>query len=156
MNREPIQRSEVLPEDLVELLAEAMMPALASAPDRADAIKAGMLERVRAGRARFLTVRADEGDWVEIAPLVHLKRLHDDGHVRSFLLRLAPGARLPAHGHFAEETCLVLEGSAHLGELEVRAGDFHLAQEGSVHGEITSRTGALLFIRAASETGVRF
>lgn len=155
MNKEPIQHSQVLPEDLVELLAEAMSP-LAPAPDRAGAIKARVLDRVQAGRTRFLTVRADEGDWVEIAPLVHSKLLHDDGHVCSFLLRLAPGARLPAHGHSTEETCLVLEGSAQLGELEVRAGDFHLAQEGSVHGEITSRTGALLFIRAASDVGVRF
>ncbi len=154
MNNERIPPGQVLPDDVLEQLAEGLPP-LAPSPDRADAVKANLLERVHAVRSRFVTVRGDEGDWIEIAPQVHSKLLHDDGHVRSFLLRLAPGARLPAHGHSSEETCLVLEGSAHLGEFEVRAGDFHLAHEGSVHGDITSRSGALLFVRAASDAHLR-
>lgn len=155
MNSQRIAPGQVLPDDIVEQVAEALPP-LAPPPDRAGAIKANVLERVRTGRSRFVTVRADEGDWVEIAPQVHSKLLHDDGHVRSFLLRLAPGARLPTHGHSTEETCLVLEGSLQIGDLDMRAGDFHLALEGSVHGEIASRSGALLFLRAASGASLRF
>jgi len=155
MNNPRIPPGESLPEDLVEQLADALAP-IAPPADRAEAIKASVLGRVRAARARFVTVRADEGDWIEIAPRVHSKLLHEDGQARSFLLRLAPGARLPVHGHAAEETCLVLEGSLQIGELEMRAGDFHLALEGSVHDDITSRSGALLFIRAASDAGARF
>lgn len=155
MNNECIPPGQVLPEDLVRELVEGL-PSLPPSPERAEAIKASLLERVAAGRSRFVTIRGDEGEWVEIAPHVHSKLLHDDGHARSFFLRLAPGARLPAHGHAREETCLVLEGAAQLGELEVRAGDFHIAHEGSVHGEITSRSGALLFIRAASDATLRF
>lgn len=145
---------QVLPDDLLAQLAEALAP-VALPADRAEAIKTSVQERIRACRTRLLTVRADEGKWVDIAPGVQSKLLHDDGRMRSFLLRLAPGARLPAHGHSAEEACLVLEGSAQLGDFEVRAGDFHLAERGSVHGEITSRSGALLFIRAASDAGPR-
>lgn len=139
--------NQTLPDDVIERLVNAAAPVM-PAPDRAAAVKSALMERVRADRNRFVTVRADEGAWVKIAPLVDLKVLHDDGHARSFLLRLAPGARLPAHTHVGEEACVVLEGTAALGDLEVRAGDFHLAAAGSAHGDITSRTGALLYLRA--------
>ena len=155
MSQPTIPRSQVLPDDLLAQLAEAMTP-IALPAGRAEAIKADVQERIRACRARLLTVRADEGEWVEFAPGVHCKLLYGDGRTRSFLLRFAPGARLPAHRHSAEEACFVLEGSAQLGNLEVRAGDFHLAQRGSVHGEITSRSGALLFLSATSDVRLRF
>ncbi len=155
MNNERFPPGQVLPEDLVRELVEGL-PSLPPSPERAATIKASLLERVQAGRSHFVTIRGDEGEWVEIAPHVHSKLLHDDGRARSFLLRLSPGARLPAHGHAHEETCLVLEGSAQLGGLEVHAGDFHIAHEGSVHGEVTSRSGVLLFIRAASGATLRF
>lgn len=151
----PNGRKEVaLPEALAAGLAEGVAP-VAPLPDRAAAVKARIAERVRRERSRFLTVHAGDGSWVRLAPGVRSKLLHDDGAMRSFLLRLEPGARLPSHGHAAEEACVVLEGSAQLGDVEVRAGDFHLAPAGSVHGEVTSRTGALLFLRAASGTGLR-
>jgi mannose-6-phosphate isomerase-like protein (cupin superfamily) len=148
------KKGAALPEALAAGLAEGVAP-IAPLPHRAAAVKARIVERVRRERARFLTVHAGDGSWVPVAPGVQSKVLHDDGTTRSFLLRLEPGARLPSHGHAAEEACLVLEGSAQLGDIEVRAGDFHLAPAGSVHGEVTSRTGALLFLRAASGTGLR-
>jgi anti-sigma factor ChrR (cupin superfamily) len=143
-----------LPGALAARLADAIAPA-APPPACAAAVKARLLERVRGERSPFVTVRAGDGKWVQIAPGVQWKLLHDDGAMRSFLLRLEPGARLPSHGHAAEEACVVLEGTAQLGDIEVRAGDFHLALPGSVHGEVTSRTGALLFLRAASGSGLR-
>jgi anti-sigma factor ChrR (cupin superfamily) len=144
------KKPPVLPDDAAARLAESIAP-LAPPAERAAAIKARVLERVRGtGNAQFVTVHAGEGRWVQIAPGVQSKVLHDDGRSRSFLLRLEPGARLPAHGHAGEEACVVLEGSAQLGGVEVHAGDFHLALAGSVHGEVTSRTGALLFLHAAS------
>jgi anti-sigma factor ChrR (cupin superfamily) len=151
----PDDRKEAaLPGALAAGFAEGIMP-IAPLPDRAAAVKARIVERVRRERSRFRTVHAGDGSWVQIAPGVESKLLHDDGAMRMFLLRLAPGARLPSHGHAAEEACVVLEGSAQLGDIEVRAGDFHLAPAGSVHGEVTTRTGALLFLRAATGTGLR-
>jgi quercetin dioxygenase-like cupin family protein len=151
----PNDRKEAaLPAALVAGLAEGVVP-IAPLPDRAAAVKARIVERVRRERSRFLTVHAADGSWSQVAPGVQSKLLHDDGAMRSFLLRLEPGARLPSHRHAAEEACVVLEGSAQLGDIEVRAGDFHLAPAGSVHGEVTTRTGALLFLRAASGTGPR-
>ena len=148
------KKKAALPDALAAGLAAGVAP-IAPLPERAAAVKAQVVERVRRERSRFRTVHAGDGSWVELAPGVRSKLLHDDGAMRSFLLRLEPGARLPSHGHAAEEACLVLEGSARLGDVEVRAGDFHLAPAGSVHGEVTTRTGALLFLRAASGAGLR-
>jgi anti-sigma factor ChrR (cupin superfamily) len=148
------KKETALPEALAAGLAEGIAP-LAPPPERTAALKARIVARARRERSAFVTVHAGAGQWLAIGPGVQSKLLHDDGTMRSFLLRLEPGARLPAHGHAAEETCVVLEGSAQLGDIEVRAGDFHLALTGSVHGEVTSRTGALLFLRAASATPTR-
>jgi quercetin dioxygenase-like cupin family protein len=148
------KQDPVLPEALAARLAEGVAPVVPP-PDRLAAVKARVAARAAGGGSRFVTVHAGEGTWIEIAPGVRSKLLHDDGAMRSFLLRLEPGARLPAHGHAAEEACVVLEGSARLGEVEVRAGDFHLALAGSVHGEVSSAAGALLFLRAASGAVLR-
>ncbi len=148
------EQESVLPAALAARLAEGLAPA-APPLGRLAAVKARVAARARGEESGFVTVHAGAGRWVAIAPGVHSKLLHDDGAMRSFLLRLEPGARLPSHGHAAEEACVVLEGSARLGEIEVRAGDFHLAHAGSVHGEVTTETGALLFLRAASGTALR-
>jgi anti-sigma factor ChrR (cupin superfamily) len=152
MKNQPTQR--VIPDELADALAEALAPS-APPPERVAAVKRAVIERIRAGRSRFVTVRADQGDWSKLAPGVQCKVLHDDGETRWFLLRLAPGARLPRHGHAAEETCVVLEGDAQLGDIEAHAGDFHLALPGSVHDGITTRSGALLFLRGASSAGLQ-
>jgi len=64
-------------------------------------------------------------------------------------LKLEPGAAVVPHDHPVDEECLVLEGEARIGELVVRAGDYHLAPRGKPHGMITSEHGALLFLRGA-------
>ena len=42
---------------------------------------------------------------------------------------------------------MVLEGEAWFGDTPVRAGDFHLVPRGLTHGDLTSPTGALIYIR---------
>lgn len=100
--------------------------------------------------ADLITVRADQGAWHELAPGVHRKDLHEDpvGGTRSFLLRFAAGARLDAHDHAGDEYCMMLEGDVRFDDLELRAGDFHLAPRGTPHGPAISRAGALLYIQA--------
>ena len=46
----------------------------------------------------------------------------------------------------------MLEGSVRLGEVEVSAGDYHVARAGTIHGEVVSETGAVLYIRTKSGT----
>ena len=142
----------VLPADVVEALAHGLAGPLPDA-GRADALRLRILDRVRGERPRFLTVRAADGEWEVLAPSVAVKILEDDGRMQSFLLRLGPGARLPPHEHAAsDELCVVLEGSVRLGDIEVSAGDYHVAMAGTVHGEVVSAAGALLFLRTASGT----
>jgi len=62
---------------------------------------------------RFVTVRSAEGAWVPLAPNIAVKVLDDDGTMQAFLLRLDPGAKLPAHEHpEVDEMCVVLQGKA--------------------------------------------
>ncbi|MGQ0677819.1 MAG: cupin domain-containing protein [Rhodospirillales bacterium] len=99
--------------------------------------------------ANSRTIRADVGEWLEVAPGVTMKRLHQDNDdaVKSVLLRLLPGASLPPHDHPHSEECLVIEGEITIGDLHLGAGDFHVAYPGSPHDAIRSRRGALLYVR---------
>jgi len=159
-----------LPEDLVQRLLLDALP-IDPPAERVRALKARILERVSAMTQETapqqqsaneltihyentITIRADVGQWVEIVPRVHLKRLHRDGDARTYLLRLEPGGVIPRHHHDSDEECMVMEGEVFLGDLRVAAGDYHLAPRGATHGEIRSPNGALLFIRSA--TGIAY
>lgn len=94
-----------------------------------------------------LTIHAAEGNWFEILPGITVKMLRQDDISCSYLLRLAPRASLPAHPHTLDEECVVLAGDVWLGDVQARAGDFHLARGGTPHGEIRSEGGCLLYLR---------
>lgn len=115
-------------------------------------LRARVLERARvtSPSGHFITLRNQEG-WSELAPGVSVKVLFVDQHAatKSFLLRAAPGACLPEHEHHGDEECMVLEGSFTLGDLTLRAGDFHCAPKGSTHGKAFTENGVLVYLRAA-------
>ena len=128
-------------------LLEGLEPLQPSAQQRSK-IRAQLFQRIHASSAAEsprITVRSDQGQWRKIRPGVRAKTL--DKNTRAFLLDIAPGASLPMHRHHEDEECVVLRGSASLGELKVSAGDYHLARSGSRHGKISSETGALLYLR---------
>ena len=54
----------------------------------------------------------------------------------TMLLRGKVGAVYPSHSHTAPEECYVLRGSISVGDLVLRAGDFHHADPDSDHDEI--------------------
>ena len=92
-----------------------------------------------------IVVRKDGTPWVaspmpgvEIRPLLAEK---------TFLLRISPGAILPEHHHYANEQCLVVEGSitdAH--GTTVNAGDFVFMPARSTHHALHSEAGCVLLI----------
>lgn len=94
------------------------------------------------------TIAAGDAGWREIAPGTHVKTLWvpQAGETASFLLRLDPGTRLPAHPHAFEEECLMLSGEAFFGDILLREGEYQTAPRGHVHGEAWSETGALVYI----------
>jgi quercetin dioxygenase-like cupin family protein len=137
----------LLPQEIKEALLDAA-PEIALAPARHDALKDQLLTRVRGARSAHLTVRADEGEWEPMGPLVDRRILSDDGITRTFIMRLQPGARRPSHSHADQETSYVLQGSLRYGSLELKAGDYHEAAPGSAHESVETDTGAMVLIRA--------
>lgn len=141
---------------LTEKVTEALLQAITPlAPDaaRAERMRWRTLQTIqdesRQNRRDYLTIHAEEGTWVDLLLGVEMKMLCKHGPSTSFLLRLAPGARLPAHEHLAGEECLVIEGELWLDEfLVIRAGDYHFAPTGLPHGVAKTETGALLFLRS--------
>ncbi|MFN4263152.1 MAG: cupin domain-containing protein [Thioalkalivibrionaceae bacterium] len=100
-----------------------------------------------------MTRRAHEGQWWSVRDGIRIKSLHVDKRSgsRSFLMSIAAGATYPAHPHQHDEECIVLEGDVRIGDERLVAGDYHLAPAGSVHTELSSEHGALLFLRAGLE-----
>jgi len=159
-NKTPIQDSDAV---LDPLVLEAMLLAVdpvETAPDMAERLRARVLSIARptalpAGEptsdAPLVTIRANEGDWLQRAPGVEMKVLHETPRSRSVLFRLAPGGVLPPHGHIDEEECIVMSGSVQIGDRLLSEGDFHLAGGGTDHTPITTSTGALLYVRNGRE-----
>ncbi len=117
-----------------------------SPPER---LRKRVMDRIRGSNpANFVTIREEDGAWESVVPGIDIKRLHREGTYHSFLLRLRPGAKLPAHHHGADEECLVLQGETRMGDIVLKTGDYHLAPQGVPHATVTSDCGALLFIRA--------
>jgi anti-sigma factor ChrR (cupin superfamily) len=139
--------SPPLPDELMQRLAEALDHGADAPP---PALRSRLLARARRTPPRGLqTVRAGEGDWRVFLPGVHLKPLAREGDTLTYLLRLDPGAIVVPHEHPQDEECIVLAGEAHIGDLVLRAGDYHLAPQGVPHDAVRSTTGALLFLRGA-------
>lgn len=102
--------------------------------------------------ADSMTLRADAGRWKKIGPGVECKLLYSDkaSGARSLMMRLAPGAIYPAHDHSSLEECVIVEGDMIVGDLQLHAGDYHVVQAGTRHGEVTSQNGGVVFLRYAA------
>ncbi len=126
------------------------MPSTPATPAQARAIRRRLLERVADTDDSHLTVPPGAAGWQPFGDGVQIKVLREHGGLLSYLLRLAPGARLEAHRHPADEECVVLDGVLKVGSrTEVGPGGYHLARAGSLHAAISTDTGATLFLRGA-------
>jgi ChrR Cupin-like domain len=135
--------------ELLAQLSEAIEP---EPVDRItqDRIKKKLLRRISADTTeRHLTAQPEAAGWQPFGEGITIKVLHEAAGVMSYLLRLAPGAFLPAHRHPVDEECLVLEGEVQIGALRVGAGGFHLGRKDILHDRLCSAEGALIFLRGA-------
>lgn len=140
-----------LDQDIIHALTS--VPAgVPAPPGLVDRVRQRLMTRIAQDcTPRHLTVQANDDSWHPFRPGVERKVLHvsDDGIV-SCLLRLAPGAVVPAHRHPVDEECVVLQGSLRIGsDLVLRAGSFHMGRQHVAHAAITSDDGALIFVRGA-------
>jgi quercetin dioxygenase-like cupin family protein len=141
---------EVLDDAVVEALSQAVKT-VAPGPRQKVDMRARILARINGPPpAGSFTLRAHEGEWIRLSPLVEKKVLHRNRqhNTQTTLWRLQPGGIIPAHRHSAEEECLVLEGEVRLGGHYASAGDFHVIQSGYDHGDTITETGALLLIHS--------
>ena len=148
-------REDTLQDAVRDALLDAIKPQFPE-PNRVLALKQRLMRRVDAERpvaesdARgLLTLRANEGDWKTFLPNVSIKVLRREKDTLTYLLKLEPGAALLPHVHPQDEECIVLSGEARIGDLVVRAGDYHCAYAGNPHGVIRSEQGAVLFLQGA-------
>ena len=147
-----LNRDQVLDRDTLELLGSA--PARADLPaQRLAQLRDRVLHRIDEEQALatpYVTIREDDGAWIEFAPLMTKKILNVNRAtgIESYLLRLLPGAVLGRHQHDQDELCLVLEGDVSFDEVHLKAGDFHFACKGSWHGRASTVHGALLFLQS--------
>ena len=139
--------------DLMESLANAIAP-IEPPPAKKAALRERILQRAAAEKNRgvqaHLTVHLNNEGWIDVLPLIKMKTLFESDDGKGVLFRFQPGARLPAHEHGTDEECVVLEGELRIGTEVVRTGDFHLARRGIPHGDLTSPTGALFYIRTGA------
>lgn len=113
-------------------------------------IKRNLLRRIaQASISQHLTAKPGPADWQPFGAGVSIKVLHESQGIMSYLLRLAPGAALPAHRHPVDEECVVLEGEVQIGELRVGAGGFHLGRKDVLHDRLCSAEGAMIYLRGA-------
>ena len=133
----------------MQALLETSAP-IAPDPERALRLRGRLLRQARASQhASLTTVLKGEGRWIKLGPLVEMKLLRSDEEGRSYLLKMHPGAVLPSHQHTLEEECLMLEGEIWIGDIHLRAGDYHVAQQGTPHEEVRTSMGGLAFLRGA-------
>lgn len=101
------------------------------------------------------TLTANEGEWIDPGiPGLRVKILALDRprDLVTLLLVAEPGARYPAHRHSAGEECYVLKGSILCEGRVLHAGDFHHADAGSDHGELSTIDGAeVLLVGSATD-----
>ncbi|MBA3241667.1 MAG: cupin domain-containing protein [Acidobacteria bacterium] len=134
-----------------KLLARVSAQAQDAPPEARAASSEARPASTAAGALDLLVVRAGEGEWAETSdPGVSVKLLFVDREHDTYttLVRMSPGARVPAHRHRGAEQCLVLEGDLRTVTNVLHAGDFNCAPAGSIHDELTTEQGALLLIVA--------
>ncbi len=84
-----------------------------------------------------------EPEWEQVAPGIECKLLATDTerHRVSMLVRLAPGARYPAHIHAGVEELHLLDGELWIDERKLFPGDYNYGAPGAGDERVWSETG---------------
>lgn len=154
----PLERSAVEQQRLydraldaaIEQLEAQMAPLAAAAGE--EPAPPGVFARVMAtidatGAAQRATVRLPfaEGAWQVYAPGIEQKFLWDE---HTFLLRCAPGAIIPPHGHDLDEHLVVVSGDLFIDGVAFAPGDYHTMPRGTRHDDAMTRMGCVLLIQS--------
>lgn len=118
-------------------------------PEANARIKQSLMQKIVS--VSFVRNVRREDAWVNLSKRVQAKVLNDDGVNLSWMLKLLPGGSLPVHDHAdGAEECMILEGQLRINGEDFFAGDFQIALPGSVHHEVCSEQGSLVYLRSPS------
>jgi anti-sigma factor ChrR (cupin superfamily) len=94
-----------------------------------------------------------EPDWEQVAPGIECKLLATDTERRrvSMLVRLAPGARYPAHTHAGAEELHLLDGELWIDERRLFPGDYNYGAPGAGDERVWSETGCTCLLVTSTE-----
>ena len=108
-------------------------------------LQARLAQRIAAetGREPVPAPQWREPDWEQVASGIECKLLATDGerHRVSMLVRLAPGARYPAHTHAGIEELHLLDGELWIDERKLLPGDYNYGAPGANDERVWSETG---------------
>lgn len=98
-----------------------------------------------------VTVRAGAGDWIDVSPGLKIKIMNRIAALnrQTFMAWLQPGAEYSDHDHDQDEEIYMIEGDLIIGDLVLKAGDFHVASAGRHHPVHRTKTGCLCLITQA-------
>ena len=101
--------------------------------------------------------RWSEPDWERVAPGIDCKLLATDTRRRrvSMLVRLAPGARYPAHTHAGIEELHLLDGELWIDERKLFPGDYNYGPPGATDYRVFSGTGCTCVLVTSMEDVLR-
>lgn len=94
-------------------------------------------------------VRSGEDGW---APSgfegIDMKVLYEDKTrgIYSVMARFGPGVHHQKHRHVGVEECFVLQGDLHMNEINLKAGDFIVTHDSSIHDDTWSDHGCILLL----------
>jgi anti-sigma factor ChrR (cupin superfamily) len=118
-------------------------------------LKQRLMRRVREeSKPRLGAILASEGNWRPTEyPGISYKKLYFDkpSGLVTMLVKMAPGAKYPAHVHSRAEQCLILEGDLRHGDQCYGPGDFTWAEAGSIDPSLETTDGNLLLIISGAE-----
>ena len=98
-----------------------------------------------------------EPEWEQVAPGIECKLLATDGerHRISMLVRLAPGARYPAHTHAGVEELHLLDGELWIDERKLFPGDYNYGAPGAGDERVWSETGCTCVLVTSTKDTLR-
>lgn len=93
-----------------------------------------------------------EPKWDEVAPGIECKLLANDVERQrvSMLVRLAPGARYPAHTHAGVEELHLLDGELWIDERKLLPGDYNYGPPGASDQRVWTETGCTCVLVTSS------
>ena len=101
-----------------------------------------------------VTRRADAGEWTDAGPGLRIKMLNQIAGIgrQTFMAELSPGAEYTDHDHDQDEEIYMISGDLIIGDVVLKAGDFHVAYAGKHHPVHRTVSGCLCIISQAIGT----